>query len=198
MGPWRWWWEADAEPAVSEQPPFRLGSARGLAAPPAQPSQFSRKAAATRPSLCFGGACAQICAGGQNIDFLILTFLSTIVAVIGIITDSVAVVIAAMVIAPLLGPNLALSFGVTLGDRNLILRAVKTNCIGLGFTLVLAVLFGLFVPNSTYGDNVECCVFIVGDCVCCSLIGIILNNFTCYFHFKVPIMQEILFFQRLY
>ena len=90
-----------------------------------------------------------------NIDFLILTFLSTIVAVIGIITDSVAVVIAAMVIAPLLGPNLALSFGVTLGDRNLILRAVKTNCIGLGFTFVLAVLFGLFVPNSTYVDNIE-------------------------------------------
>ncbi len=74
VGPWRWWWEADAEPAVSEQfraewlhsatrklratktwqPPFRLGRARGLAAPPAQPSQFSRKAAETRPSLRLG------------------------------------------------------------------------------------------------------------------------------------------------
>ena len=71
VGPWRWWWQADAEPAGSEQfraewlhsatrklratktwqPPFRLGRARGLAAPPAQPSQFSRKAAVTRPSL---------------------------------------------------------------------------------------------------------------------------------------------------
>ena len=41
--------------------------------------------------------------------YLLLVFLSTIVVAIGLIEDNVAVVIGAMVIAPLLGPNIALA-----------------------------------------------------------------------------------------
>ena len=88
-------------------------------------------------------------------DFLILTVLSTIVAAIGIINDNVAIVIAAMVIAPLLGPNLALSFSVTLGDKALMAQALKTNAAGLSLTLLMAILFGLSVPNDFYIENIE-------------------------------------------
>ena len=47
-----------------------------------------------------------------NLDrtFLLLVFLSTIVVAIGLLHDNVAVVIGAMVIAPLLGPNIAFAF----------------------------------------------------------------------------------------
>ena len=44
-----------------------------------------------------------------NSSYLLLVFLSTIVAAIGLIEDNVAVVVGAMVIAPLLGPNIALA-----------------------------------------------------------------------------------------
>ena len=45
-------------------------------------------------------------------NFLLLVVLSTVVAAVGLLEDNVAVVIGAMVIAPLLGPNLAQALGV--------------------------------------------------------------------------------------
>jgi uncharacterized hydrophobic protein (TIGR00341 family) len=86
-------------------------------------------------------------AGGRiSSDFIWLVILSTIVATIGLIEDNVAVVIGAMVIAPLLGPNIALAFGAALGDRVLILRALQTNAAGLGLALLLAFVIGLLWP----------------------------------------------------
>jgi uncharacterized membrane protein len=41
------------------------------------------------------------------------------VVAIGLLKDNVAVVIGAMVIAPLLGPNLAMALGTALGDTDL-------------------------------------------------------------------------------
>jgi len=88
-------------------------------------------------------------------DFIILVALSTIVAAIGIINDNIAIVIAAMVIAPLLGPNLALSFGVTLGDRDMITDALKANSVGFGLTLLLSALIGMAIPLDHYAQNIE-------------------------------------------
>lgn len=54
-----------------------------------------------------------------NLNHIVLVVLSTLVAAIGLLEDSVAVVIGAMVIAPLLGPNLAFALGTALGDLRL-------------------------------------------------------------------------------
>lgn len=78
--------------------------------------------------------------------FLILVVLSTIVAAIGLIEDSVAVVIGAMVIAPLLGPNLALGLATALGDTSLMGKALRANGIGIGLAFLLSYLIGLIWP----------------------------------------------------
>jgi len=85
---------------------------------------------------------------GARIDdnFLLLTFLSTTVASIGLIEDNVAVVIGAMVIAPLLGPVIALAFASTLGDRRLLGAATRTALVGLGGAFLLSVGIGLIWP----------------------------------------------------
>jgi len=79
-------------------------------------------------------------AGGAKLDrnFLLLVLLSTVVAAIGLVSDNVAVVIGAMVIAPLLGPHLALAFGIAVGDRRLVARALATSAAGLGTAILLA------------------------------------------------------------
>jgi uncharacterized hydrophobic protein (TIGR00341 family) len=82
----------------------------------------------------------------QNLNFFILVFLSTIVAAVGLVKDNVAVVIGAMVIAPLLGPNLSLALGTALGEKQLMWKSVKTNMTGLGLTLVLSLLIGFLWP----------------------------------------------------
>lgn len=78
--------------------------------------------------------------------YILFVVLSTIVAALGMITDSVAVVVGAMVIAPLLGPNLAFSVGVALGDTKLIFRALATNAIGIGIALCLSVAIAMIWP----------------------------------------------------
>ncbi|MCW9033271.1 MAG: TIGR00341 family protein [Rhodospirillales bacterium] len=79
-------------------------------------------------------------------NFVTLAVLSTVVAAIGLMQDSVAVVIGAMVIAPLLGPNIALAFSTAIGDSVLMINAMKTNIVGLTISLVLSAMIPLFVP----------------------------------------------------
>jgi uncharacterized hydrophobic protein (TIGR00341 family) len=79
-------------------------------------------------------------------DYLLLVFLSTIVAAIGLIENNVAVIIGAMVIAPLLGPNLALALGAALGDTRLILQALKSALLGLGFAMIISIVIALLWP----------------------------------------------------
>lgn len=82
---------------------------------------------------------------GSRLDgqYALLVFLSVIVAAIGLLQDNVAVVIGAMVIAPLLGPNLAFSFATVMGDKGLILQSAKTLLAGLAVSLSACFLLGL-------------------------------------------------------
>jgi uncharacterized hydrophobic protein (TIGR00341 family) len=83
-----------------------------------------------------------------NGNFILMDILSTIVVAIGLIEDNVAVVIGAMVIAPLLGPNLALALGAALGDRKLMGRALGTNLAGVSIAFVLCWLLGMVWTGS--------------------------------------------------
>jgi uncharacterized hydrophobic protein (TIGR00341 family) len=85
---------------------------------------------------------------GARLDgnYLLLVVLSTVVAAIGLAENNVAVVIGAMVIAPLLGPFLAFAFAVAIGERDLMLRAAATSLAGLGLSLALAAVIGFVMP----------------------------------------------------
>jgi len=78
--------------------------------------------------------------------YLTMAVLSTIVAIVGLRHDSVAIIIGAMVIAPLLGPNMALALGTTLGDLPLLRRAILTGLAGISTAMALSVLIGALVP----------------------------------------------------
>lgn len=76
--------------------------------------------------------------------FLLMVLLSSVVAAIGLIRDNTAVIIGAMVIAPLLGPNVAFSLAATLGDSELGKNAIKTSITGILFSFLLAMILGVF------------------------------------------------------
>ena len=80
-------------------------------------------------------------------SYITLVVLSTVVAAIGLIEDNVAVIIGAMVIAPLLGPNLALSLGTALGDIPLMRRAVDTLLAGILLAVALTAALGWVWPE---------------------------------------------------
>lgn len=78
-------------------------------------------------------------------DFFLLTFLSTIVAALGLNANNVAAVIGAMVIAPLLGPILAISMASALGDTKLLFRAARNALLGLLLGISVATIMGVFL-----------------------------------------------------
>ena len=78
-------------------------------------------------------------------DFMILVGLSTVVAAVGLNSDSVAAVIGAMVIAPLLGPILGFGLGAALGDKQLLFGSGKTLGVGVVIALVCSTVLSFMV-----------------------------------------------------
>jgi uncharacterized hydrophobic protein (TIGR00341 family) len=74
--------------------------------------------------------------------YIAMIVLSSIVAAIGVLNNNVAVIIGAMVMAPMLGPNVALSLATTLGDLSLAKGALKTNLLGILIAAVLSIFIG--------------------------------------------------------
>jgi uncharacterized hydrophobic protein (TIGR00341 family) len=87
---------------------------------------------------------------GAQIDgtYVLLVVLSTVVAAIGLIEDNVAVVIGAMVIAPLLGPNLALALAAALGDLDLMTNALRATLAGVALAIAVSLAIGHVWPQS--------------------------------------------------
>jgi uncharacterized hydrophobic protein (TIGR00341 family) len=68
-----------------------------------------------------------------------------VVAAAGILRDNVAIVLGAMVIAPLLGPNVSLSFATALGDASLAWQSLKTAAAGIAVALSVALITGFIM-----------------------------------------------------
>jgi uncharacterized hydrophobic protein (TIGR00341 family) len=80
-----------------------------------------------------------------NLVYVLMVILATLVAVVGIFRNEVAVIIGAMVIAPFLGPNMGLALGSVLGDLKLIKKSGITLLLGLFLTLGLSLVLGYFL-----------------------------------------------------
>ena len=81
-----------------------------------------------------------------TVDFVVLTMLSAVVAAIGLNEDNVAVVIGAMVIAPLLGPLLGFSLASALGSVSMMLQSARTALTGLLFGFGTVYILALLLP----------------------------------------------------
>ncbi|MBS8227785.1 TIGR00341 family protein [Vannielia litorea] len=87
-----------------------------------------------------------------TVDYLVMTALAAMVAAIGLSQGQVAVVIGAMVIAPLLGPIMAFAFGTALGNFALLGVAARALGAGLAVATAVGIALGLVLPGS-YPDT---------------------------------------------
>lgn len=98
--------------------------------------------------------------------FVALSVLSALVAAVGLLRDDVAVIIGAMVIAPLLVPNVAMSLATTLGDFKLLRRALVMNVVGVVAAFLFAVIVGwLFAVDAAVESIASRTKVNVGDIV---------------------------------
>lgn len=82
-----------------------------------------------------------------NSNFLLLVILSAIVAAIGLLENNIPVIVGAMVIAPLLGPNIAFAFGASLGETGLVIESLKAIFIGIITAIIVSIGIGLLWPG---------------------------------------------------
>jgi len=86
--------------------------------------------------------------------FLVLTLAAGAIATLGLLANSSAVVIGAMLIAPWMLPLRAAAFGILQGRLLLAGRALFTLLIGIALTVVLSVLLGASVGLPILGSEV--------------------------------------------
>lgn len=74
--------------------------------------------------------------------YMVLVILATLVAAIGLVRNNTAAVIGAMVVAPLLGPNMGVALGFSLGDRKLLGDALRTSGVGVVLAFSTSIALG--------------------------------------------------------
>ncbi len=84
---------------------------------------------------------------GKRSGFLIMLTLAGIIAIAGVLTDSTATVIGAMIIAPLGTPILGIGLGIVTGHLSLVVRSILWVLLGLVIVVVLGLAFSVFVAT---------------------------------------------------
>ena len=79
-----------------------------------------------------------------------MTLLSVLVASVGLLIDSPAVVVGSMVIAPQVGAALTASVGLAFSKRKLIVDGIRDQIAGLGLAVIFAVVFGFAIRTAAF------------------------------------------------
>jgi uncharacterized hydrophobic protein (TIGR00271 family) len=85
--------------------------------------------------------------GAKRSGFLIMLVLSGIIAISGVLADSTATVIGAMIIAPLGTPILGIAYGIVTGYLSLVLRSMMWVVVGLAIVIALGWVFAFFISD---------------------------------------------------
>lgn len=89
-----------------------------------------------------------------NTSYTVLIFSSCIIATLGLLSNNVAVIIGAMIIAPLMLPIRGLGFGALEGNIVLFRKALAAIIIGTILSVVLAFVIGSLVALPEFGSEI--------------------------------------------
>jgi uncharacterized hydrophobic protein (TIGR00271 family) len=89
-----------------------------------------------------------------KVDFFVMIALSAAIATFGLLLNSPAVIIGAMLVAPLMAAIFGLSLGVVRGDLRLLRRAASATIRGILLAIITGVLLTLVVPQTSITNEV--------------------------------------------
>lgn len=78
-------------------------------------------------------------------DYIAMVFVASVIAAVGLISDSSVSVVASMLVSPLMGPILAVTWGIVMRDWNLIRRGSRNEVIGVMICFGVGLLVGAAV-----------------------------------------------------
>ncbi|MCC7435396.1 MAG: TIGR00341 family protein [Methanoregulaceae archaeon] len=86
--------------------------------------------------------------------FLVMNALATIVAAYGLLANSTAVVIGAMIIAMLLGPIMGLALAIVDGNTRLLRRAIEAEIVGAAMVVGIGLVVGRIHPDIAIASEI--------------------------------------------
>ncbi|MBO0347937.1 TIGR00341 family protein [Phormidium pseudopriestleyi FRX01] len=89
-----------------------------------------------------------------SLSFYVLLGLSGIISTLGLLANSAATIIGAMIIAPLMGPILGIAYGMVMGNRRLLKRSSLTLWTGVGLTIFISFLISHLVGLRTVQEEI--------------------------------------------
>ncbi|RDV16427.1 TIGR00341 family protein [Pontibacter diazotrophicus] len=89
-----------------------------------------------------------------NSSYLTLMVLSTLLATLGLFSNSSPVIIGAMILAPLMAPIISLSMGVLRQEKKLMINSAKTIGYGLLLSYLAAIFLTLLTPLHTLNEEI--------------------------------------------
>jgi uncharacterized hydrophobic protein (TIGR00271 family) len=87
-------------------------------------------------------------------NYLVLTVTSCVIATLGLLINSAAVIIGAMIIAPLMLPLRGLSFATLEGDLKLLKQSFSAILIGTFISLFCSLILGLIINIPEFGSEI--------------------------------------------
>jgi uncharacterized hydrophobic protein (TIGR00271 family) len=89
-----------------------------------------------------------------SFSFHFLLGISSIISTLGLLANNVAVIIGAMIIAPLIGPIVGIAYSMVMGNRRLLRRSMLTLLTGVTLTVVVSILTTYLVGLRTIGSEI--------------------------------------------
>ena len=89
-----------------------------------------------------------------SFSFHFMLGLSAIISTLGLLANSVAIIIGAMIIAPLMGPIVGMAYATAMGNRKLLRRSSFTLLKGVILTVVVSYITALLIGLDTVGSEI--------------------------------------------
>lgn len=113
--------------------------------------------------------------GRLSQQYFILLILSCLIATMGLIENSPAIIIGAMIVSPLMNPIFAFSAGVLWGSVTAIARSIATLALGIFTVLLITALLAWAVPGILVTPEMTArthpAIYDIIVAICCGLVG---------------------------
>jgi len=88
-------------------------------------------------------------------DYLALIAVGAMICAGGLLTNSAVNVVASMLVSPLMGPIVGMTFGTIVRDKRMFMTSLRNECLGLGVCWLCGVLIGFLVGTFFDSESID-------------------------------------------
>jgi uncharacterized hydrophobic protein (TIGR00271 family) len=88
-----------------------------------------------------------------SFNYNTLLLVASILAGLGLVSNSSATIIASMLVSPIMGPVVGLAYGTTICDWKMVKRSIRTECFSLIFCILVGAVLGAITGKTGLADD---------------------------------------------